>query len=146
MHEIDASLLDKAGDAADIGEHGERRFARDRKRHDLAAGLRHLLSHVAPFGGDQRLSPGADERLCNLDGRHFASPGIEARHDLKYGHHEWGLHFPLLPQKVISLLGWTTVNRNSWRSGRLLAAVALPIAEEEAKGLRSFGSRAFSPT
>ena len=49
---------------------------------------RHLLSHAAAFGGDQRAGAGAGERLRDLDGRQFASPGIEARHDLKYGHHE----------------------------------------------------------
>ena len=88
MHEIDASLLDQLREAADIGEDGEWRFARHRERHDLAAGARHLLGHAAAFGGDQRAGADPGERLRDLDGRQFASPGIEARHDLEYGHHE----------------------------------------------------------
>ena len=88
MHEIDASLLDQGRDAADICKDGERRFARHGKRHDLTAGECDLLSHAAAFGSDQRAGANAGKRLRDLDGRQFASPGVEARHDLKYGHHE----------------------------------------------------------
>ena len=88
MHEIDTSLLDQTGEAADIGEDGERRFARHGQRHDLAAGACHLIRHAAAFGGDQGAGADAGKCLRDLDGRQFAAPGIEARHDLKYGHHE----------------------------------------------------------
>ena len=88
MDEIDAMLPDQLGEAADIGKYGERGFARNRERHDIAAHLTHLRGHAASFGGDQRRGTRPGERLRDLDGRQFASPGIEARHHLKYGHHE----------------------------------------------------------
>ena len=88
MHEIDLAVPDQLGEAPDIGKDGERRFARHRKGHDLAAGLAHLIGHAAAFGGDERARARAGQRLRDLDGRQFASPGIEAGHDLEYGHHE----------------------------------------------------------
>ena len=58
------------------------------KGHDLAAGLAHLIGHAAAFGGDERARACTGQRLRDLDGRQFASPGVEAGYDLEYGHHE----------------------------------------------------------
>ena len=69
-----------------IRKHGERILARDGKGDDLATCLPDRRRQASACRGDQGRRASAGERLGDLDGRLLASPGIEARHDLQYGH------------------------------------------------------------
>ena len=93
MDEIDAAFLDQLREPARIGENGERVLARDGKRNDLAAGIGDGGCQSASFGGNESRGACARKRLRDLDGRLLAASGIEARHDLQYGHLRHGTRF-----------------------------------------------------
>jgi hypothetical protein len=97
MHEVDVAILDQMLEPAGIGEKSERVLARHGKLDDLAAGLNDGGCHAAPFSGDEGSRTGAGERFGDLDGRLLTASGIEARHDLQYGHlcHGWRASFLL---------------------------------------------------
>ena len=86
MDEIDAAFDDQPLQAPSIRKHGERILARDGKGDDLATGLPDRRRQASACRDDQGRRASAGERLGDLDGRLLASPGIEARHDLQYGH------------------------------------------------------------
>ncbi len=93
MDEIDAALLDQLREPARIGKNRERVLARDGQGNDLAAGIGNGGCQSPSFGGNESRSAHARERLRDLDGRLLAASGIEARHDLQYGHLRHGIRF-----------------------------------------------------
>ncbi len=80
------ALGDELGQVSRIGQHGHGIFARHRQRDDFSSGTGDGLRQAPAFRHNDRASPGADQRLGDFDGRLLAAPGLEARHDLQYGH------------------------------------------------------------
>jgi hypothetical protein len=85
IDERNLARANEARQAANVGDHGRRVLARNRHRHDLAAGGADFAGKAPALGCDECTSAGPYDCLGDLDRADLGTATFELRYDLEYG-------------------------------------------------------------